>query len=483
MRNTFKSFSWTFVTSLLRKIILFVVFIIVANTVSQEDLGVFREFTVVIGIFVSLSYFGFKNLLIIKRDRTEEIFSLLLVVALVTSLISMTILFLSAPLIGKHYHSNQLTLLCYNLPFITVLESFRVVWQAYYHKKLSFKRTSIFETINVFLYSSLILILYFFSLNVTTLVIVFYIGNLAELLLYCYYEKKILPRVFNHVFKGKIIHFLKEIIKRDKKYLINSTINDFTSVLASNTPIIVLGLLFKPAFIGVYYLANQLISQPITLICNSLAKVLFPTFTYLSKSEIKDRLTRFYNVITLIAFPLVFLFVIYLIKFVPIFLDEKWISAIPVMLIIAVPITTNMLVNPVSSIPEVFEVPQYETIYFLCSIILSSIALVIGSTGGPGFALLIWSFIAIVMQMFYIFMISKILECKAKDYYKMIAKNSLFTIILILIYWVLKDSITFIVLFLFTISIVSYVGIMLKKNGILDLIKASYGNKFKRLNG
>ena len=409
-RNTLKSFQWSFFTALLRKVILFGVFLLVAKAISKEDLGIFREFSLVLGMITAISYFGFKDLLIVKKENTQKLFHQLFLLSLLVSFTSLILLNILAPIIGKYYKSDILSDLLIKLSPLICLEILRIAVRAYYQKILRFKLLALIETINVVVYSALIGVFFFFQLNITTLIMIFYLGNLIEFILLLSFESQLIKESFRRVFTQKLFKDFLITYKQNFKFLVTATSNNVVSMLINDLPVIILGILFNPVFIGIYYLANQLIGQPVILACNSLAQVLFPTFTFMDKTEIYDRLKKFFNVVTLFAYPLFFLFVIYVLNLVPLILGDKWNESLPIVVILAFPLATTMLINPISSLPYVLEKPHIEIIYMIINLSIKSIAIYLGHFSGFETALLYYAIATVIIHLGFITLVSRLVN-------------------------------------------------------------------------
>lgn len=436
-RNTLKSFQWSLFTALLRKVILFGVFLLIAKTISKEDLGIFREFSLVLGIFTGISFLGFKDLLIVKKENTKALFQQLLQFSLIISVVTLVILYLVAPTIGKYYKSDILTTLLLKLSPLICLEILRIAIRAYYQKILKFKLLSIIETINVLVYSALIVIFYFFKLDITSLIIIFYFGNLIEFILLLFFESDLIKDTLKQLFTIKLAKSFLETYKSNSKFLLTVTSNNILSQLINDLPVIILGILFNPVAIGIYFLANQLIGQPVVLACNSLRQVLFPTFTFMSKSEINAKLHKFFNIVTLLVFPLFFLLVIYVLNFVPIILGDKWSEALPIVAILAFPLATNMLMNPISGIPYVLELPHFEMIFMVLNLSLKSLAIYLGHFGGFETALTYYAITAVIINLSFVALLSYLVKGKVIKTLLIIILKSLPTLSFIGFYLIL----------------------------------------------
>lgn len=437
-RNTLKSFQWSFLTAILRKIILFGVFLLIAKAISKEDLGIFREFSLVLAILAGFSFVGFKDLLIVKKENTKALFQQLLLLSVLVSGVALIILYGFAPLIGKFYKSEVLAHLLRALSPLICIEIIRFAFQSYYHKILRFKLLSIIETINVVVYSALIIIFYYIKLDIKTLTLIFYFGNLLELFLLIFFERKLVAETLQRLFSLQLLKEFLATYKANSRFLITATSNNLISLLGNDIPVIVLGALFNPAAIGIYYLANQLVAQPVVLACNSLRQVLFPTFTFMNRAEMRTRLHQFYQLVTIAVYPLFFLFVIYILNFAPLILGAKWSEALPIVAILAFPLATTMLINPISSLPYVLELPHLEIFYMLTGLILKTAAIFLGHYSGFETAIIYYAISTIILQLGFIGLVSKITDDKIfRTLFKLVLKF-IPTLILIALYLLLS---------------------------------------------
>ncbi len=465
-RNTLKSFQWSFFTAIFRKAILFGVFLLVAKELTKEDLGIFREFSLVLAIFTSISFLGFQDLLIVKKERTKKIFHELFQFSFFISLISSVLLYLLAPYIGSYYNSPVLTDLLLKLSPLLVLEILRTSLRAYYQKSLRFKSLSIIETINVIVYSGLILIFLFYKLDIYSLVIIFYFGNLVELILLLIMDYKLSKETLSNLFSYKTFTSFLTSYKDNRRFLLTASLNNIVSMLINDLPVIILGILFDPILIGVYYLANQLIGQAVVLACNSLRQVLFPTFTFMSKQDIKFKIDKFLKITTIYAFPLFFLFVIYILNFVPIIFGDKWNEALPIVKILAFSLATTMLMNPISSIPYVLELPHTEMIYKIISLIVKSLAIYLGHFSGFQTALLYYVIASILMHLIFIGLVYKLLNGHITKTIMKLFAYSLPSVILIIIYYITPSFNIFLNLAGFSFLVGIYLFVIWKSNSL-----------------
>ncbi|MBI9032461.1 oligosaccharide flippase family protein [bacterium] len=412
---------------------------LIAKAITKEDLGIFREFSLVLAIFTGISYFGFKDLLIVKKDDTKALFQQLFLFSIIISIVAWIGVILVAPSIGKYYKSELLASLLIRLSPLICLEILRIAVRSYYQKLLKFKLLSIIETINVLVYSALIIIFFFFKLDISSLIIIFYFGNLVEFILLLSFETPLIIETSKRLFTRDLFRDFFTTYKDNFRFLLTATSNNIISQLINDLPVIILGILFNPVFIGIYYLANQLIGQPVVLACNSLRQVLFPTFTFMNNSEIYSKLHKFFSIVTLLAFPLLFLLVIYIMNLVPLALGDKWNEALPIVAILAFPLATTMLMNPISSLPYVLELPHVEMVFMIISLTLKSLAIYLGHYSGFETALTYYALVSVIIHLGFIGLVTGLVQGKILSTLALILLKTLPTLAFIALYLLLGN--------------------------------------------
>lgn len=464
-RDTFKSFQWSFLTALLRKVFLFGIFLLIAKEITKEELGLFREFSLVIGILTGISFLGYKDLFIIKRDSFTRYYKNLWAVTWITSLVFMAILIGIAPFIGGYYKSEIITKLLIYLSPLLPLEIIRNTTRSFYQKRLKFKLLSIVETINVISYCLLIVLYLFIGLTVTRLIIIFYIGNVIELFLLLLLERKeLLPLIWSAL-KPAVFQDLILTIKENFRFLGVTSLNNLIALSSADLPVLIIGYLYNPAYVGIYYLAYQLIGQPVVLACNSLSQILFPTFALLKLPEIEVRLNKFFKIVTLGVFPLLFLLVVAILNLTPLFLGDKWAEALPIVLILSFSLASNMLINPISSLPYVLELPQYEMIYFILNIILKSSALLLGYRYGFETSLKFYATTTVFLHFIFLFMIFKITKMAVVKSFSKVLISITPTLLIIGIYNLLNPA-TLLLKIVYSLSLVTIYYIIIYRSPI-----------------
>lgn len=133
-------FFWKFSERVIAQGISFLISVVLARILLPEEYGIIAlvlVFITLANVFVSN---GFGESLIQKKDADETDFSTIFYCSLVVSLGLYLLLFISAPVIGNFYESNQLTGVIRVLAILLPIASVNTIQQAYVSKHMIFKK-------------------------------------------------------------------------------------------------------------------------------------------------------------------------------------------------------------------------------------------------------------------------------------------------------------------------------------------------------
>lgn len=382
-------------TQIIRRLIVFLIFLYISHYITKEELGVFREFSLVIIMPVILAFFSLDYLYIVVKDDFENLYGDLVRIGLFSSLIFTVILFLFSEHIGKAYHSETLGMLIRLLAPIIIMEVLRKTFFIRYSKRMEFRLISILETVNVLFYSLIILLLIKRYSSVWLIVIAFYLGDFLETFLFFIHDHVFFTKTIVTVFDVKRVMKSFSTVKQHGNFCLNTTLNHAIGYFGGNAPVYVSGLLFKPEILGLYYLANQLINTPVTIITASLKDVFFASLAKCSKTEIASRIDRYFFFIITMIFPLFIMYLYGLQKMIPYYINSKWQGTLEMLPVIFFVTLSTLLSNPISSIPIIVKKPHYELIWNAVSIVLSVITLIVTAKYGFINSLIAYTFVSV----------------------------------------------------------------------------------------
>lgn len=395
---------WTLTTSVLKRIISLILFVFVAKWLTQTDFGVYRSFSAILALLTYFTHFGLDYLFLISRQKERVNFLALLQIALFVSIIITIVLAVFGKAIGAYYHSSELgKVLTYGGGIIFV-ESLRRIVRVYAQKRLQFKDLAIAETLNVIIYSLLCLGFIYFWRFAWLYIVLFYVGNLGELIYLCFKVPHLPSTIGKKVFNISWLKYSCAYFRSNFNFLGIVTVINLLQSYSANAPVLFLGTMVQPAMMGVYFFASQLIAIPVGMLNTSFAQVFFPV---LAQSETSASISgiRHYTAITLkMGIPALILYVYVLQYIVPLIWGDKWLAALPLVLYLILFYGTSMLHNPISGIPYIYRKPQWELLWNIVTLVLRIIALYVGMKVNFAFAILLFSIVSGIMNIFFFYM-------------------------------------------------------------------------------
>jgi len=420
-------------TLFLRRIIIFFVFIFISKYISKSDLGIFRQFSLVLSVPILLSSFSIEHLFVIARDKKQDIFELLFRFTTITSILLMIILFIFSEPISIIYKQEILGKIIRVLAPMVFFDSILKILKKHHIREMDFNRIALNETINVLMYSALILLYIKRFPNVWLITIAFYLGNIVELVLFFLLKpQEYLKLLFSSFNAYKIVKDYL-LIKKDLVFCTVTTVNHLAVLLSESTPVLIMGMYFPSSVLGVYYLANQIISIPISLVTQSIGNVFFSALAKMNKQQIKERVYRYLFFASNIVIPLFLLYLFLSELFIERFLDNKWLEALELMPILFIVWASAIIENPISSIPLILKKTQYELFWNMASVSLKILAMISFQQYGFKYSLLAFACVSLFMHRLFEIIIIRLLNASIMEYLK---KMTIFVIPLIVMYFI-----------------------------------------------
>ncbi|RLC47497.1 MAG: hypothetical protein DRH57_03980 [Candidatus Cloacimonadota bacterium] len=455
MNKTISSIRWTLSTSIIRRVITILLYIVIARSISKSDLGAFREFSIILGIFILFLPLGLDYFFIVSQKNNHQNYLNFSIITLLLGIISAIVLYFIAPILGNYYHSQLLKKFLFYGFLILIIHSFRLIFKKYFIKNIDFKTVSIAETINVLLYSVLVIIVLIFYKSVWVLFWGFYIGDTVETFYLFLKDREYFLTNLKNFISWKAVKQSYASIKENFSFCFNTSAIHIVNYLSNNAPIFLLGIYLSSAEVGIYYIANQMIALPVSLLTESLSRVFLPCLSRLQISQMRERINEFTKMATILIWPLFISFAFILDKLIILLLTEKWICAIPIARIILIYTGFNILVNPISSVPIIMRRPDLELKWNILATILKGTALIIGAKYGLATAILLFSFANVLLYLLFQYLIAYLLKM---NFWKFIS-NYLFYLVYFIPY-----AIVLFLLKMLGMSAIMYVSFVLILN-------------------
>ena len=149
-QKTISGILWSSIDSFANQGITFIVGIILARLLAPKEFGLIGMTTIFIAISESFIRSGFSDALIRKKDCTQGDYSTVFFYNFSAGLLFFSILFLSAPTIGKFFKEPDLNYIIRVLALVLIIDSLTIIQNAILIKRVDFKlltRISIFTSI------------------------------------------------------------------------------------------------------------------------------------------------------------------------------------------------------------------------------------------------------------------------------------------------------------------------------------------------
>jgi O-antigen/teichoic acid export membrane protein len=471
MNSTLSSVKWVFSTSVLKKVFTFLLFLYIIRHFSRADLGVYREFVLVLSLSSMIALFGFKYIIIVEKQR--ENFKYGVQFLLLTGLFLSLILFFLRDILAVKYNSPDLLIYIKYGFWLVLTESFYTLIRSVHQLNMNFKLLSIAETINTIFYVVLSFSFFYFGLSFHYFVLSFYLGVLLEIAIMCYPERHlVIVSIINSV-RFKYFQGLKKLIQKSYGFMFFSMAPSLFDFFGANLPIILLGLFFSPSYMGNYYIASQFVYTPITLMTYSLASVFLPTFSRTDFSLLPNKIFSFIKHIILIMWiPLIIIgilikmFSVYLLGEHDIHLVNSIVSALTLRILF------TMIFNPLSSIPTVLKKPHYEFVWTIITIPL--ICIVLYYFRHLEFITLIYINVslAIIRQISFLIMVSKMVKMSISKLFYRILQGFLIVFPLIICLIKINTFNVYNTIYLIIATIISVcIAMLLERKFLLSFVK------------
>ncbi len=382
--STLRSVRWTFSATVLKRALVILLFLYIARMIDSEALGLFGTYTRLITLLTTFAVFSLDALYIVEKNP-ERTFPIFVSLPLMLGLILTILLPVCSGSISGLYKTPELQrLILYTFPILMVYV-LRQILKVSLKKEFRFKQTSIFETANVLLYCVATVLFLFWRQSLWVILIAFFCGDVLETLLLIFHRGSHFPsRLSSALFRTAMREKLQRF-KENKGFLTITTAMHLMGAFVGIGPIFLLGIAFPEKgieYTGIYFLAWNVVSLPVTLMTESSLQVFFPSFARMNPAEMQRNVQRFLFFTLSTLWPLVLFYILLATKLVPLTLGGEWAKTSGLMLILGLSALTTLMMNPLSSIPLIFRKPHIELFWRIASLILTSAGLFIGSRMG-----------------------------------------------------------------------------------------------------
>lgn len=310
-----KSLVWSAIESLSMQSVQFIVSIIIARLIDPTAYGVI----VILNIFIAISQVfldsGFSNALIQKENCTDDDYSTVFSINLVTSITIYLLLFFSAKYISNFYNLPQLEILTKWISLNIIISAFSIVQRAKLTKELDFKSQAKISFIASILSGTIGVILAYFNFGVWALLINTLAFN-GFTTIFLLYKSKWIPS----------IKFSKESFKTLFSFGSRLLLTNLISSLYNNSYSLIIGIKYSTKNLAFYNRAFTVAILPSMNLSNIVIKAIYPILCKIqnNKQELSNSLLKFIRMTTFFVFPIMLFISILSKHLINVLLTNKW---------------------------------------------------------------------------------------------------------------------------------------------------------------
>lgn len=296
--------------------------IVLARILMPSDYGLIGMLAIFIAISQLFIESGFSTALIQKNDCSNADYSTVFHFNLVVAVALYFVLFFTAPLIAKFYHTIELIKLTRVLSLNLIINSFSIVQQARLYIKLNFKAYALVSLLSVIISSSIALLMACNGFGVWVLVIQGLSYSLVKTLFLFYFDRWVPQLVFSVLSFKQLFGFSFKLLAAG-----------LVSTIITNVYSILIGKNFGAKDLGFYTTAQK---YPELLACTVVSILQGTTFPILASVQ-NDRehmvsiYERLMSMTVFIVMPIMTLLALLAKPFICVFLTDKWIPCVPLL--------------------------------------------------------------------------------------------------------------------------------------------------------
>ncbi len=318
--KTFTGFLWQFLGTIFKTFLQLGVLFVLARLISKGDFGIVQSALIVVGFSKLVSQMGVGPALVQKSDLTSLHIRAGATLSLILSFIFFIVVFFSSGLLADFFKMPDLKDVIKVVSILFVIEGITTVSQSLLMREMKQKVLVKIDFITYFIgYGLVAIILSYYGFGLWALII----GQLTQSILKCIFSF-VKSRYPIKPYLGK-----KEI--KDLLYFGGGfTIAKFFNYLATQGDNIVAGRYLGADALGIYSRAYTIMVKPVSLIGDSLDKVLFPAMA--ARQNQSDRLiAAFVNgskMITFLCIPISIVIIFSSNEIINVMLGNKWSEAV-----------------------------------------------------------------------------------------------------------------------------------------------------------
>ena len=427
-KKTFNALKWSTISTVTKCCLSLIQMMILVRFLDPYDFGLIALATVVIGFSQIFSDFGISNAIIHKKEIENDALSSLFWLNIIAGVIVYSLVAMISPIIAKFYHEPRLTQLILLMGLTLLIQPLGQLFSILRQKEMDFKTIAVIEIINNLLTFTISLIMVCFGFGYYALAWGIVFATVLQAIQF--FIIGILHYNLQFHFKIKEIKFF---LKFGLYQMGERTINYFTYQF----DVILIGNLLGTTQLGMYNIVKQLVMYPAMIINPIITRATFPAMAKTQNKTILLKMVykKTINYLCSINFPIYSFIFIFSHEIITLLYGQKWITAIPLLPILAIWAAIRSTGNPVGSLLLARGKANWGFWWVLGVGLFSPLTIYIGSWWGLKgicWSMLIFSF-PIGMVANWYFLVKRLCGVNFWEYHLQIFKQAMISIISIAI--------------------------------------------------
>ena len=367
------SVKWTFWSQVIRQVEQFTSTAVLARLIVPQEFGIVSMAFVFIGFLQLFTDMGFGPALIRQESLTDELIATCFWLSILFGIVLVVVCVPLNPVVGRVYQMKEVGVIFFALSLNFPLLSLSTVQQALLEKDLNFKFVSLTEISSSTVGTVGSIVLALTGFGVWSLVGRVVLSSLVKAILMMSRAR------FNGLFHFRL-GSLRDVWGFSF-FLFGFNLINYTS---RNTDNLLVGKFLGATPLAFYNLAYQLMLYPLTYITWLLSRVMYPVFVKFQNdvSRFREVYLQTTRLIAFISFPLTLGLNVVAPEFVVGLLGPKWVSAVPLIRILAGAGLLQSIGSLVGNIYQTLNKMRYLFIWSVLATLLTVESFVIGLRWG-----------------------------------------------------------------------------------------------------
>lgn len=272
--NIFNSFKWSYLSYIVPNLLLPLLTIVIARTLSPSDYGIFAMNFIFVGALNTIQALGLREFIIKENNFNESKKSTLFYLSILLGIFSYIILLIFSPLVSLFFNEKIIDETLPLLGLVLIFNSLGIIHFSFLEKYFEFKKIFFIQILPLINVSLVTLPLALNGFGYKALIYGEVAKSLSLLVAYLFYHRWIPKFLFDYNYFKEAISFGKWVsYERVLEYAL------------ANIDKLFLGFFFNSSILGIYSLSRHIINILFGFLSGGIVPVLLPLLSSVSNSK------------------------------------------------------------------------------------------------------------------------------------------------------------------------------------------------------